>query len=57
MRVRSMVIIVGIINPIIIPMGGIEMKEENEEWSEELEECRRYKERIKCEKEIEKMSK
>lgn len=27
------------------------MKKE-EEWSEELEECRRYKERIECEKEI-----
>ena len=28
------------------------MEEEEEEWSEELEECRMYKERIECEKEI-----
>lgn len=27
-------------------------KMEEEEWSEELEECRMYNERIKCEKEI-----
>ena len=27
-----------------------------EEWSEELEECRRYKERIKCEKTIDKLN-
>lgn len=31
------------------------MKPEEEEWSEELEECRRYKERIECEKEIAKL--
>ena len=28
----------------------------NEEWSEELEECRMYKERIKCEKTIDKLN-
>ena len=29
------------------------MLDEDLEWTEELEECRRYKERIKCEEEIE----
>ena len=28
------------------------MEEEEGEWSDELEECRMYKERIECEKEI-----
>jgi hypothetical protein len=28
-----------------------------EEWSEELEECRMYKERVKCEKEIAELEK
>jgi len=32
-------------------------EEEDLEWTEELEECRRYKERIKCEKDIETKSK
>jgi hypothetical protein len=27
-------------------------EEEEEEWSEELEECRRYKERVKCEEDL-----
>jgi len=30
-----------------------EEEEEDLEWSEELEECRRYKERVKCEKDVE----
>jgi len=37
----------------IIAAQNVIEEEEEEEWSEELEECRRYKERIKCEKDVE----
>lgn len=32
-------------------------EEEEEEWGEELEECRMYKERIECDKEIAELEK